>query len=129
MDTIGQLQKINRHANDLLDMLMRSNQGDAGALQFFESWARKICACGAEDERLGHKLRDPRELALKAMHEIRGQLKLQFEISQALFDIQAVKEFQSQVLEVIGSVSPEARDDIIRKLTEGKALRSAVDFD
>jgi len=62
------------------------------------------------------------------MHEIRGQLKLQFEISQALFDIKAVKEFQSQVLEVIGSVSPDARGEIIRKLTKTSALRSSLDF-
>ena len=65
---------------------------------------------------------------MKAMHEILGQLKLQFEISQALFDMEAVKEFQSEVLEVIGSISPDARDEIIRRLTETSALRSALDF-
>jgi len=53
-------------------------------------------------------------------------LKLQLEIFQALFDTKAVQQFQAEVLEVIGSVSTEARDEIIRQLTEKNALRSAI---
>jgi hypothetical protein len=77
----------------------------------------------------GFKSRDPRELALKAMQEIREQLKLQLEIFQTLFDMRAAMQFQAEVLEVIGRVSPEVRDELIRRLTEICALRSAVDLD
>jgi len=63
------------------------------------------------------------------MQEIRGQLKLQLEIFQALFDMRAVQQFQAEVLEVIGSVSTGARDEIIRRLTERNALRSALELD
>jgi hypothetical protein len=62
------------------------------------------------------------------MREIRGQLKLQLEIFQALYDMQAVQQFQSEVLEIIGNVAPDARDEIIRRLTQANAIRSALDL-
>jgi predicted transcriptional regulator len=130
LDTIGQLQKINRDANELLDLLMRWNRGDDEALQILETQVRKVKIGKGEnaEEITEYKFKDPRELALKAMQEIRGQLKLQLDIFQALFDMQAVQQFQAEVLEVIESVSPEARDEIIRRLTERNALRSALDL-
>ena len=128
INALDQLQKINRDANELLDLLMRWNRGEDAALQVLESQVRKIKVRGQEEEISEYRFKDPRELALKAMQEIRGQLKLQLEIFQALFDMQAVQQFQAEVLEVIASVSTEARDEIIRRLTERNALRSALDL-
>ena len=130
LDTIGQLQKINRDANELLDLLMRWNRGDDEALQILETQVRKVKIGRGEDaeEITEYKFKDPRELALNAMREIRGQLKLQLEIFQALYDMQAVQQFQSEVLEIIGNVAPDARDEIIRRLTQANALRSALDL-
>jgi len=67
-------------------------------------------------------------LTLKVMGEIRGQLKLQLEIFQALFDLQAVQEFQEAVLEAIAEVSPDVRKCIIDKLNKRRAVRQAVKF-
>jgi molybdenum-dependent DNA-binding transcriptional regulator ModE len=184
INALDQLQKINRDANELLDLLMRWNRGEDDALQVLESQVRKIkvrphkgsganlgthkrscpdlkhltvsaalspdlsavrvqhgasarCVSanpnevrvrGQEEEITQYKSKDPRELALKAMQEIREQLKLQLEIFQALFDMRAVQQFQAEVLEVIGSVSTEARDEIVRRLTERNALRSTLDL-
>ena len=128
INALDQLQKINRDANELLDLLMRWNRGEDDALQVLESQVRKIKVRGQEEEITEFRFKDPRELALKAMQEIRGQLKLQLEIFQVLFDMQAVQQFQAEVLEVIGSVSKEASDEIIRRLTERNALRSALDL-
>jgi transposase-like protein len=128
INALDQLQKINRDANELLDLLMRWNRGEDAALQVLESQVRKIKVRGQEEEISEYRFKDPRELALKAMQEIRGQLKLQLEIFQALFDMRAVKQFQTEVLEVIASVSTQARDEIIRRLTERNALRSALDL-
>jgi DNA-binding CsgD family transcriptional regulator len=128
INALDQLQKINRDANELLDLLMRWNRGEDRALQVLESQVRKIKVPRQEGEISEYKFKDPRELALKAMQEIRGQLKLQLEIFQALFDIRAAQQFQAEVLEVIGGVSTEARDEIIRRLTERNALRSALDL-
>jgi len=129
INALDQLRKINRYANELLDLFMRCGRGDGEALRIVESQVRKVKISGQEEEISEYKFKDPRELALKAMLEIRGQLKLQLEIYQALFDMRAVQQFQTEVLETIGSVSTEAREEIIRRLTERNAIRSALDLD
>jgi len=128
IDALDQLRKINRDANEILDLLMRWNRGDEEALQVLESQVRRIRVRGQEEEITQFRSKDPRELALRAMQEIREQLRLHLEIFQALFDMKAVEQFQAEVLEVIGSVSTEARDEIIRRLTERNALRSTLDL-
>ena len=128
LDTIGQLQKINQNANELLDLLMRWNRGDSEALQILESQVRKVKVKGSEEDVTEYKFKDPRELALKAMQEIRGQLGLQLDIFKTLYDVQAVADFQKEVLSAIGEVSPDARDRIIKRLKEGKALRRSVEL-
>ncbi len=115
INAVGQLQKINAHANELLDLLMGCMDGDEAKRE--EAF-----------KKLGDGVKDPRELALKAMQEIRGQLKLQLEIFQALYDMQAVAEFQKEVLEAIEDASPETRDRIIYNLKEKRAIRSTLEF-
>ena len=129
LDTLSQLQKINGHANELLDLLMRWNRGDEEALQVLESQVRKVKVRGGEEEITGYKFKDPRELALKAMGEIRGQLSLQLDIFKTLYDVQAVADFQREVLEAIGEVEPNVRDRIIEKLKASRALRQSVSID
>jgi len=131
LNTLGQLQKINDNANELLDMLMAWNRGKPGALQVLESQAKQVKVGSKEDAEwiTEYKMTDPRALALKAMSEIRSQLKLQLELYQALWDAQAIKDFQQEVLDVIGSVSPEHRAKIISGLAARRAIRSVVQFD
>ena len=43
---------------------------------------------------------------MKAVQEIRGQLELQLDILSALYDIEAIAEFQREVLDATGEVSP-----------------------
>ena len=75
-----------------------------------------------------YKFKDPRDLALKAMNEIRNQLKLQLEIFQALFSLQAAQEFETTILEVIGEVAPDVRSEIIRRINQKRSVRAAVRF-
>jgi len=126
LDTLGQLQKINQNANELLDLLMRWNRGDEEALQILEGQVRKVKVRGSEEEVTEYRFKDPRELALKAMQEIRGQLNLQLDIFRTLYDVQAVAEFQKEVLTAIGEVEPSVRDKIIQRLKESRALRQSV---
>ena len=118
LDTVDQLKKINDNANEILDLLMRWNRGDVKAFQILESQV------ATKKNRI-----DPRELAIKAMAEIRGQLKLQLEIFQTLYDMQAVEQFQQEVLTVIGEVDPDVRRRIIDQLAKKRAIRSAIKFD
>jgi uncharacterized protein YerC len=131
INAIDQLQKINDHANWLLDLLMDWQKGDSEALQVLETQvvAKKVRVGNKEEVIRAFKFKDPRELALKAMAEIRGQLKLQLEIFQCLYDLKAVQEFQEEVLTAIGEASSDVRNKIIRKLNEKRAIRSAVKLD
>jgi len=128
LDAIGQLQKINDYANELLDLLMRWNRGDKEALQILEGQVRKVKVRGSEEEVTEYKFKDPRELALKAMAEIRGQLALQLEIFKTLYDMAAVAEFQKEVLAAIGEVAPDVRSNIIHNLQKARAIRSTLNF-
>lgn len=130
LDAIDQIKKINDYANELLDLLMRWNRGDDTALQVLESqMMNKKVRVGKEikfvDE---YKMKDPRELALMAMREIRGQIALQFEIFQGLYDMQAVAEFQKEVLDAIGRCSPELKQEIVESLKKGGSIRSILEL-
>jgi predicted transcriptional regulator len=128
INAIAQLQIINAHANEILDLLMRWQRGEPEALQILESQVRYVKVNGEEEPVKQYTYKDPRELALKAMQEIRGQLKLQLEIFQALYDMQAVAEFQREVLGAIENADPQIRDKIIRNLQERRAIRSTLEF-
>lgn len=130
LNAVEQLQKINKYANELLDLLIRWNRGDDEALQVLESQiADKKVRVGKKIEFVREfKFKDPRELALKAMAEIRGQLNLQLEIFKTLYDFQAIAEFQREVLEAIGNASSEIRDKIVHNLQEARAIRSTLEF-
>ncbi len=91
LDAIGQLQKINTKANELLDEVEQTP-----------------------------------ELRLRAMGEIRNQLRLQLEIFQTLYDMRTVQEFQSEVLNAIAEEAPGVRERIVRRLKEKKAMRYSV---
>lgn len=129
LNAVDQLQKINIHANELLDLCMKWVNGDDEALQVLESQVRKVRVGKDEIPVSEYKFKDPREIALKAMSEIRGQLKLQLDIFQTLYDMKAVQEFQGEVLTAIGEVAPDVRDRIIHNLSQKCIIRSAIKFD
>ena len=81
-----------------------------------------------EANRLLDELEQTPNLKLKAMAEIRGQLRLQLEIFQTLYDMKAVEEFQKEVLSAIGEAAPEVRRAIVDKLNQKRAIRSAIKF-
>jgi len=129
LNAIEQLQKINTDANELLDLCMRWQRGDDEAIQVLESQMKKVRVGKDEKTIEEFKFKDPRELALKAMGEIRNQLRLQLEIFQTLYDLKAVQEFQQEVLTAIGEASPDVREQIIRNLGKKRAIRSVIKFD
>jgi len=66
------------------------------------------------------------DTTLRAMREIRGQLELQLEIFKTLYDLEAVADFQREVLTAIGEVDKDVRDRIVQALKAGKAIRGSV---
>ncbi len=96
LDAVTQLQSINKKAHQIINDLSKKPD------------------------------RADRQVILKACGEIRKQLVLQLEIFKALYDMEAVAEFQKEVLSIIGEVEPSVRDAIVKKLKEGRALRQSV---
>ena len=119
-----QLLKINKNANELLDLVMAWQRGDDVALQILESQVQmKKVRVGKEIELVKeYKFKDPRELALKAMEAIKGQLHLQLEIFKALYDMEAFKEFTAAFLRVMARRDPKARDEMIQELQKERLL-------
>ena len=126
LDAISQLQKINENANELLDLCMKWQRGDKEALQILESQVKTVRV--GKTKKFVEKMRfkDPRDIALAAMKEIRGQLNLQLDIFKTMYDMQAVAEFQKEVLTTIGEEAPDVRNRIIQRLKESRALRQSV---
>ena len=84
IDAMDQLNRINEYTNEILDRVMAWGRGDDEALQALEGQVKnkKVRVGNEEIEVPELKLRDPREIALRACGEIRNQIKLQFEIFQ-----------------------------------------------
>jgi predicted transcriptional regulator len=130
LDAMQQLQTINEHANWLLEHVMAWARGDETAIQVLEKNARLVNVGTKEDPEwvTEYKFKDPHEIALRAMSEIRSQLDLQLKIFATLFDLKAVAEFQEEVLNAIAEESPDVRTRIIHRLNQKRIVRSAVKF-
>jgi predicted transcriptional regulator len=130
IDAMDQLIRINEYTNEILDLVMAWGRGDDEALQALESQIKnkKVRVGNEEIEIPEFKLKDPREIALKACGEIRNQIKLQFEIFQALYSLREVEEFQQTVVEILGEVSPEMRNEFVRRLNGKRSVRAALRY-
>ena len=129
-DCMNQLNRINDYTNEILDLVMAWGRGDDEALQALENQIKnkKVRVGNEEIEVPEFKLKDPREIALKACGEIRNQIKLQFDIFQALYSLKEVEEFQKTVVEVLGEVSPEMRNEFVRRLNAKRSVRAALRY-
>ncbi len=123
INTLDQLQKINDHANELLDLLMRWNKGDAEALQILESQVRKVKIKGTEEEISSYNFKDPRELALRCMAEIEVNLICSSTFLKTLYDVEAIADFQREVLSAIAEVSTDVRNAIVQRLKKKSSSR------
>jgi DNA-binding transcriptional regulator GbsR (MarR family) len=131
LDVMAQLRKINLDANALLDLLMAWQSGDSEALRVLENQVKTV-TFGKGGETLDItevKMKDPRELSLKCMSEIRNQLKLQMEIWQAYLEWNDRKAFQDEVLRILDEFEPGTRQRVINRLKDRAVLRGAVAID
>lgn len=128
VNALEQLGKINAYANELLDLLMKWNRGDDEALQILESqvFKKKVRVGDKEESVKEFKFTDPRQLALRAMSEIRGQLHLQMDLFKTLYNAEEVANFQKIVMEEIGYAAPEIRDRILQRLTDRRLSKSTL---
>jgi len=60
------------------------------------------------------------------MAEIRKQLELQLDVFKSLYELEAQQDFQTEVLDVIGEVDPNARAEILRRLAHRRLYDSLL---
>ena len=106
-----QAHKVEQAVNDRLDSVQQLKMINEEALNLLK------------------KLENNPAMMIKTMAEIRNQLRLQLDIFSTLYDLNAAREFQEEVLSAIEEASPDVRDRIIQKLSEKKALYAAVQYD
>ena len=131
LDIMAQLRKINEDANRMLDLLIRWQEGDSEALRILESQVKTV-TFGKNGETIDIqevKMKDPRELALKCMAEIRNQLKLQLDMYGAYLEFNDRKRFQEEVLRILDEFEPGVKQRAINRLKDRALLRGAVCFD
>lgn len=131
LDIMAQLRKINLNANTLLDLLMAWQAGDQKAIRVLENQVKTV-KFGKGDNVIDItevKMKDPRELTLRCMSEIRNQLKLQMDIWQAYLEWNDRKSFQDEVLKILDEFEPGTREKAIERLKDRALLRGAVNID
>ena len=131
LNAVQQLYNVNRVANQLLDELTGEDKTINRMVKAVEGSLNYEGDLSKQKEHIRRiilKVNQDRLTALKACAEIRNQLKLQLEIFQTLYDMKAVEEFQKEVLTAIGEVSPDVRNAIVNRLSQKRAIRSAIDF-
>ena len=129
LDAVQQVQKINVKANKMLDQLTGEDKVINRIVKAVEgvlAYEGDPVKQKAYIRKVVNQINSDRNLTIKIMSEIRGQLNLQLEIFQALYSMKAVQEFQREVLEIIGEIEPDAKRKIVQRLKERSALRAAT---
>ena len=128
LDIMAQLRKINEDANRMLDLLIRWQEGDPEALRVLESQIKtvKFGKNGEEIDIQKVKMKDPRELTLRCMAEIRNQLKLQLDMYESYLEFNDRKRFQAEVLRILDEFEPGVKQRAINRLKDRALLRGAV---
>jgi len=121
IDMMQQLTKTNKILLDSIDRFERIIAGDTKAIDSL----RRLYAEGNLFAKKGGNsvsFKDPQELLLKLIGELRMQAKLYMDIAAQMHDHEEVQNFQAAVLEVIGNERPEIRQRIVNKLIDRKKL-------
>lgn len=141
---IAQQNKDIAILNELLDRVIRYINGDKDAFKPMQRKTESKSIEGpqsGEGEGAGRKSKieqkietfdfstDPRLIVVQIIREVREHLRLQLDTLNMLASAKNVMEFQKHVLDVIGQISPEAREKIVERLREEHAIRAALIVD
>lgn len=126
MDAIQQLNNANRVANKLLDLLERWSDGDDVALQVLESQTKAVNVGTRQEPRFMDvvNMKDPRELMVRVLGEIRMQITVALDIQKTMFQIEEVKGVLDSIIRIIQErVPPDVQKLIADELMKKKSLR------
>ena len=81
-----------------------------------------MCGVGGD---LGIRFKDPREIALKSISEIRNQIQMRVKMAQGLYGWRGVQDFMHVVIDAINSVDPRLKDRITAELRARNVLHQS----
>lgn len=128
IDVQQQLKKANVRVNEMCDLLWRWMNGEPEALRVLESQTKRVVHGEGEaaDEVVEIRMKDPRELFLRCLSEIREQAMAQMKVYDSIYNFKQAAEFQHEIIEAIGEVEPSVRQRIIDRLNKRRSLGQAV---
>jgi predicted transcriptional regulator len=88
----------------------------------------QLCNINEKTYEILEAVQDDPVTALRAVGEIRAQLKLQADLFSMLFDMNSAGQFQEAILETLNEVDPEMRKLAIRKLNEKNSMRNVIKY-
>ena len=117
-NTVKKFAKAQNETMELIELLSGLIRGEPNAMDQMQRM----------HELRGIKWEDPVALQVKLLGELRRQVQLQSEIYSSYASLKSMQEFQAEVINIIMSVVPERRKDIIERLRERRALAGALEF-
>ena len=66
---------------------------------------------------------DNPNMAIQSMKEIRSQLALLVDIRTSMYDMKNIKEFQEEIISLLGEISPKSKDIFIDRLKARKGIQ------
>jgi len=129
VNAIEQLTKINKSANDLLDLLQRFNDGDQEAIRILNSQTKMVnVGTRTEPEMMEvANFKDPRELQIRVIAEIRMQMNTALDIQKTMFHIEEVKGILDSIIQIVKErVPPDVQKLIADEVMKRRALRLEV---
>ena len=115
--TFRAVRKVHDQKTSAMSRLERISKLVEGELDYIKTVMEKTD---------GAVRRDWQDSQLKHCAEIRKQLSLVLDISQALYNVEEAEAFRKIVLEEIGNESEELRDRILKRLHERRSTGLAL---
>ena len=111
---------------DAMEELRKVHKAVAGELDWLQQEVQELNSNGLLTPALRFEFQNQ---MLTHVSEIRQQLKLALDIARTLYDAEAVRDFQREVIETIGEASPETRERIVKALQARRAIRSVASLE
>ena len=68
------------------------------------------------------------QVIIRLSAEVRKQLSLYLSIAETWHDHKIVAEFQQELIDILKEVSPEVKDEFVKRIKRRQAIRGAVQF-
>jgi len=129
INAIEQLTNINRAANKLLDLLERWSDGDEEAIRILESQTKMVNIGTRQEPQMMEMatVKDPRELMIRVMGEIRMQMQTALDIQKTMYHVEEVKDILDDIISIVKEhVEPAIQKLIADAVIKRKSLKMEV---